>query len=397
MLDIAVESTLKIGAARKEVPEMPLVAAVHRDTDSLHSHILSVPVDIKTLERVRAPRSIAAHRNVLAPIEHRLGLSSPKAVGRWDAKRFHLPFRTWVRMDADRLQNVRVALLQSSTWEESMRKLAIHGIKFRETSANFSSSTRYYLSAFNSRRLDEGMAIQRDVFANCKPQPTAAEIVAKWGRFPSDYQSQIERSAPPGMAYRTTAIGGARGRMLYEKWKGYANHKRGQRENFERLFDHALKEARAKSEHELSAEEKAIIRSPKEAKASVLDGSMPMRFADWVESWADRGDKNAQWLCRIAGDGANVDPAAAKAAEKEGDAFAEAASASNMGDEHEQALESHRKVMQEQLAMSAERARQAERAGLAKRKRREASYRQPAIRERPLPLAARGSVLEAVL
>ena len=391
MLDIAEEATAKLGSTGGKLPVVPTVISVHRDTDNLHAHILSVPVDLNTSQRIRAPHSVAACRSVLQPIETRLGLSSPKAIGRWDGKRFHLPFKTWVKMQPRRLQDVREALVSAHTWEECMRKLAVHGIKFKPTTANFSSSTRYYLAPFNSGPRSQGMAIQRDVFAGCKPAPSAAEIVRHWGAFPGDYQAQLEAKVPPGLGYTQQPIGGDRGRVLYRKWQGYAAHKRSQRENIVRLFDRALLEIRAKRESTLTLQERRLVDDPKKAKADVLDGAAPMKFADWVESMADRRDRYAQWLCRIAADGTNEDPLAALEAEQEG-ALDE--KNGNSVDERELALRSVQKLEQERMARDRAKAKERE-----KRKRRKS----PAVTEtRPfivMPsrrLLNRGAILETL-
>ena len=395
MLDITVEATRKICAVKGKEPDMPMITAVHRDTDNLHSHIVSVPVDISTMARVRAPRSVMAYRSVLQPIETRLGLSSPKAVGRWDGKRFHLPFVTWTRMNPERLKDVRHALLKSGTWEECMRALKVHGIKFRETSANFSASTRYFLAPYGSRRLDEGMAIQRDVFAGCKPAPSASDIVRGWGRFPKDYQEQLEQEAVPGMGYRVTAIGGKKGQELYRRWQGYAAHKRTQRENLKNLVREALQAARDKPDSARTDNERRLVADPRNTKAEIMDGAAPMRFADWVESMADRRDPDAQWLCGIAADGANVDPAAALAAEKEGSA----AKDGNGMDERERVIVSAQKVAQEQMAMAKARAARAKKVEDERRARmavpRTRTIAQ--VNQRRLPLASRGAILETLL
>ena len=401
MLDISVEATRKLGAKGKREPDMPMFVAVHRDTDNLHAHILSVPVDVSTRTRVRAPQSIAAYRSVIAPIEMRLGLSAPKAVGRWDGKRFHLPFKTWVKMDQDRLKDVRSALTKSKTWEECMRRLKVHGIKFKETGPNFSSSTRYYLAPFGSRRrLDAGMAIQRDVFAGFVNPPTASSIVKDWGRFPEDYQKQLEADAPAGMGYTETAIGGRRGRSLYKRWEGYAQHKRSQREILVRLFNDALKEARAKDERGLSEQERRILRDPKGRKAEVLDQAAPMKFADWTVSMADRRDPDAQWLCRLAADGTNEDPKAAVDAEREGDM-----SFKGDVDELEIARQTVTKMEREKLAAILQKAKEEEKAAKRRAESEKAAQRArrplgiPVMQQsaRPPPLAQRGALLESLL
>ena len=318
LVDAAHEATIGLTRTHKPEPVVPMVIATHRDTPHLHAHILTVPVDLASGVRVRAPLSVNKYRSVLLPIERRLGLSSPRANAGWNDHRFHLPFKTWVRMDERRLSDVQDALLTATTWEEAMRRIARHGIRFRPTTKNYSNSTRFRLAPFGMPESRYGCSIRRDVFKGVSNAPSATMCVAHWGRYPAAYQKRLEQQAPPGIGFRQRPIGGELGSRLYARWRSYADHKLGQKEQLLSLYEASLLEIRDREQTVWTPEERRIMRDPAGTKDDLLDGAEPMSFADWVETMADRKDRDALWLSAVAADGTNVDPPAARRADIEG-------------------------------------------------------------------------------
>ena len=308
------------GLARKYKPRpiVPMVVAVHRDTDNVHTHILSVPVDIQTGRRIRAPQVVSAYRTVLAPIEQRLGFKAPKKNLGWNDQRFHLPFKTWVAMDGDRLRDIQTTLLTSTTWEQAIRGLGKYNIKFAKTGKDFFRSTRFYLSGFDSRKLDKGMSIQRDVFAGFGPAPTAESLVDRWGEFPDELQRQIEKEPNSSPRWKTRTIGGDKGELLHKRWGHYAKEKRVQEVQLLELHAKACKEARDKHPSKRSPLERSMLSDPRASKRELKEVSRPMKFSHWVESMADRKDPDAQWLVQLGNNGVNADPEAALQAEVDG-------------------------------------------------------------------------------
>ena len=301
------------------VPTQPTVIAVHRDTDKLHTHILTVPVDVVTGKRIHLPKSVKAYRNILDPLEEKLGLQSPQTGLGWNDYRFHLPFATWVAMEQSRLQETRDAVLHSNNWRESMDKLAKWGIGYRETSANFAATTRYFLSPFHARRRDKGMSIQRELLRHIPKPPTAAECVSKWGTYPKDYQERLVRQSKPLAKYSLRPIGGQRGELAYRRWEGYAKHQRGAEASMLLQFEEALERLQHAPKSHLSMEDRRTLNDPQHARKRMVQAAKPMKFSHWVEYMADKGDKDCQWLAGWGDRGANVDPELASEAEREGD------------------------------------------------------------------------------
>ena len=309
------------GLARKydPQPQQPNVIAVHRDTDKLHTHMLSVPVDLQTGRRVHLPQNVQAYRKVLDPIEARLGLQTPNVGLGWNDYRFHLPFSTWARMDDKRVADLRGALLESDNWVEAMRRLSKWGVAFRETSKAFSPTVRFFLTPYGSTRRDKGMAIQRDLFKGLERPPTATACVSKWGAFPRQTQIDIEKRAKPVARFRKRAIGGERGELLYRRWETYAAKQREMEGAILLQFDSELDRLRHASPTAMTLEERKTVRQPQLARKQQLAAAKPMTFSNWVEYHADRGDQDARWLSAWGERGANMDPALALKADREGE------------------------------------------------------------------------------
>lgn len=305
MVEISHEVCDGLGRKIKPLPKQPTVVAVHRDTDNVHTHILTVPVDIATGKRVRLPEAVAAYRSVLEPIEKRLGLSSVKADG-WNSKRYYLPFRTWVKMHREREAEVRTALIHSSTWEQAMKRLSRVGIRFTPT--DFADTKSHYLHPLGARKRDGGMSIAKDVFPERKV--TATEMTSRWGEFPEELQRRIEAAAKPAPEhrYRKCAIGSDRGELLLRRWRDYRRAKDEQREQLSGLLERALTTAQNKSAADRSEDDLIVLANPGRARERIRYLSTPMEFSHWIEHSADAGDAEAQWLSEWGNKGANADP-----------------------------------------------------------------------------------------
>ena len=321
MHDLAAQVQADLVRKYKPAPVIATITAVHRDTDNLHAHILSIPVDLRTARRINMPETVQAYRKVLEPLERKHGLSSPpKIQGGWNFKRYYLPFKTWVRMGTDRLRETKKALLESKTWTQAMQGLANYGIKFAETSKDFAATTRYFLRPFGAGKTSQGMSIQRDVFADHPFKPTAAELVKGWGEFPREIQSDIERMSKPIERYREKPIGGERGELLHKRWLDYARKRNRRVADFDSgIFQRALDEAKEKHPDDRSRYDQYLLDNSATVRREIRDRLKPMEFSHWVEAMADHPkEKDARWLSKWGNMYAGLDPDLAQQCEDEG-------------------------------------------------------------------------------
>ena len=305
----------------KPAPIIPTITAVHRDTDNLHTHILSIPVDLRTGQRIYVPESTRTYRSVLEPIERQYGLSVPQnRPGGWNTKRYYLPFKTWVRMDRERWGDTKRAILESNNWRSAMQGLAKHGIMFAETDDNFAPTTRYFLRPFGATRTTKGMSIQRDVFSDMQHPPSASECVRNWGAFPRDIQKQIEAEAKPQHRWEVRPIGGPKGELLYRRWSSYERDHRANAIRVRKLWDEAIKQAKACHPAQRTEMQRRMVEQPEYARREMLDRCKPMEFSTWVESMADRPfERDARWLANWGNQYANLDPDLARRCDQEGE------------------------------------------------------------------------------
>ena len=317
---VAKEALLALTRRDAKTPRPPMLTAVHRDTGAVHAHLLWVPVDLPTGQRLDIPDSVQTYRAVLKPIEERLGLSSPSTTGRWNEKRFYVPFKTWARMDDGRATDLRGALLKSSSWEQAMQQLARHGVKFMATSKEFAPGTSYYLAPFGTKARQAGASIKRDLFENAADAPSPRAISRSWGEFPVRLQAAFEQNAkPPGPQYTACPIGGERGELVHLRWQRYVRGKRSQRKQLEGMFERSISQATHTDPSLRTDDQIVMLDNPGDAQRSMLDTAEPMAFSHWVETAADTGDPEALWMSQLAARGCNQHPTLAAGAEAEGE------------------------------------------------------------------------------
>ncbi len=207
---------------------------------------------------------------------------------------------------------------QTGYRQRAIDSLALFGVRFSPTSAQFARTTSYFLRPFKAGARDRGASIERDVFKGFSPAPTAAEVVERWGDFQPTYQNAIERRITPNEQYVRRAIGGERGELLYRRWQQYCRVKEDQRTQLLALFNDAMTQAMSKAVEDRTHEDDDLLANPKLAEKELLETAKAMKFSYWVEFQADRGDLDAQWLVRVAANGTNQDADACAKADAEG-------------------------------------------------------------------------------